>query len=202
MLSSRPQHVLYTDKENAVSAAPSRKGAGLSVHGQANMLKTPGAKQQQQQQSHMRGAAKTVKATSSKQSLESTQLKDRKLGGPATIALEPGARVLGAKDGNNRALHGGRAGSDNGKGKGRAMDAVYDDCSLMREFFRCSTMMPLPLSISRADKQGHYSPQECCNCQEKCTRGAQIFKEGCCQFCDSAGSSSSNYCQNTRTANC
>lgn len=145
MLSSRPQHVLYTDKENAVSAAPSRKGAGLSVHGQANMLKTPGAKQQQQQQSHMRGAAKTVKATSSKQSLESTQLKDRKLGGAATIALEPGARVLGAKDGNNRALHGGRGGFENGKGKGRAMDAVYDDCSLMRESSRCSAMMPLPL---------------------------------------------------------
>lgn len=119
MLSSRLPNALYADKENSTAVASSRNTQSI--------LKTPGAKPTQIV------CARTVKASSSKQKPESRRVEHYKGIGAATIALEPGARVLGAKDGNNRSGFAARGHSQAAKGKGKAFDSVYEDCSLMRE---------------------------------------------------------------------
>jgi hypothetical protein len=127
MLSSRPQHALFVDKENS-TAPSSRKPVATYTSSQAGLLKTPGVKQQHSLQ--QRAGAKSVKVGSSKQALDSTNLKGSKVA--ATVALEPGARVLGAKDGNNRAAIG-RLAPKTANSKSKAFDTVYDECTLMRE---------------------------------------------------------------------
>lgn len=123
-MSSRPQSALFADKENSTHAAPSRKAPGMVLAPQ-NLLKTPNAKHLQNQ------GVRTAKASSSKQIHYLASNKAYKGVGAATIALEPGARILGAKDGNNRSGLTSRAQSYAGKGKGKALDSVYEDCSLM-----------------------------------------------------------------------
>ena len=146
MLSSRPQHALFVDKENVLGNAPSRKGSALSASSQ-NLLKTPSVKQQPL------GGAKTVKATSSKQAMGTTHVRSHKNSGAATIALEPGARVLSVKDSNNRSGLMARASQQGGKDKGKRLDTVYDDCSLMRRSpSHLATFLPVI-----ADKHWKYS---------------------------------------------
>ena len=114
MLSSRPQHQLFVDKENTLghvshSQTTSRKGAARYTSAQASAylaVKTPGVKQQQ---AHAKTASKAGNGDGTGKVAEKE--------GAQTIAMEPGARILGAKDGNNRQRGPQTAKTDKQKGR-------------------------------------------------------------------------------------
>lgn len=123
MLSSRPHNLLFANKENAQShgypQTTTRKGASTYTSAQAAAFagaKTPAVKQSAASSFGLNGC-KTIMKTGKKQQ-----------NGAFTVALEPGARVLGAKDGNNRQK---TAMKDKGKQKEEDNSA---ECSKIRTF--------------------------------------------------------------------
>lgn len=97
MLSSRSHLALFHDKENGASSSSlsstgmtSRKGATTYTSQQAMGFKTPGFKQVQSTRTG--GNANKAGGGKGKDSAMLLQ----------TVGMEPGARVLGAKDGNNK----------------------------------------------------------------------------------------------------
>ena len=131
MLSSRPhQHHLYVDKENVLSLpvhplTTARKGSASYTSTQASAFlaaKTPGLKQSLQQ-----GAARTVNRNGS--TIKSVS---KGASGPQTTAVEQGARILGAKDGNNRQRVAQTVAKE--KNTGKAGDVV--DCGEMGMSFQ------------------------------------------------------------------
>lgn len=108
MLASRSQHFALADKENSHAPPTSRKAAGtLSGAAGPTAFKTPGRAKGQLGQSNGRTAFKQRDqyAVGDKGKLA------------MTVAVEPGARVLGVKDVNNRKQQAQTARKEKGKGK-------------------------------------------------------------------------------------
>lgn len=124
MLSTRTNHPhLWADKENGMPAGgvSSRKAASCYTSQSAALMtvKTPGAKLSSN--STLRGLSKTAAKPSFQSGKTMSTSTDAKPV-PRTVGLEPGARVLGAKDANNTRV----AGSQTilrDKGKARAVEA-------------------------------------------------------------------------------
>lgn len=127
MFVPRPQQTqIFVDKENGAfpGAGTHKKGTSSYISSAAAALKTPGVKMGHLQQSTAVGdrLGKSVMQTAVK---SKGQVK-----AVHTVALEPGARVLGAKDGNNnnhqhRQRQGTQTVGRGDKGKGREVN----DCS-------------------------------------------------------------------------
>jgi hypothetical protein len=110
MLASRSQHSLFTDKENGHVTATSRKAAA-STSISMTAFKTPGGANGKSSL-HAGNGRTAVKGpqTAYKQQQDRGKL-------AMTVAAEPGARVLGVKDANNRNKLSQTAVKDKGKGK-------------------------------------------------------------------------------------
>jgi hypothetical protein len=126
MLASRSQHSLFTDKENGHVTATARK-ASASTSTSMTAFKTPGGGGANGKSSLLAANGRT--AVKGPQTAYRQQQDRGKLA--MTVAAEPGARVLGVKDANNRNKLAQTVVKDKGKGKeGSSSNA---DCSEIRE---------------------------------------------------------------------
>jgi hypothetical protein len=152
MLSSRAHNLLFADKENAQShgypQTTSRKGASTYTSAQAAAAfagaKTPGVKQSAS--SFGLNGCKTIMKTGGR-----PQGGKQQQNGAFTVALGPGARVLGAKDGNNRQK---TAMKDKGKQKEEDNNA---ECSKIRAFTYQQPVLVTIEAETKADKQSQQS---------------------------------------------